>query len=47
MVYSFERELAAIYPGNHNIRAKVRQQLQVLRNAGFIEFLGNGSYRLL
>jgi type II restriction enzyme len=44
-VYAFEGELAAKHPENHNVRAKVRQQLQVLRDLGFIEFLGSGEYR--
>lgn len=45
-VYAFERELSSTYPGNNNIRPKIRQQLQVLRDSGYLEFLGNGSYRL-
>jgi len=44
-IYAFEGELAAKHPENHNIRAKIRQQLQVLRDLGFIEFLGSGEYR--
>lgn len=45
-VYQFEDRLAELYPDNHHIRAKVRQQLQVLRDEGLIEFLGEGEYRL-
>ncbi len=45
--YKGENELASIYPANKNIRPKIRQQLQVLRDLGFIAFLGNGRYRLL
>jgi type II restriction enzyme len=44
---AFEGELAAKHPENHNIRAKIRQQLQVFRDLGFIEFLGSGEYRSL
>ncbi|MGI0085759.1 MAG: DpnI domain-containing protein, partial [Nitrososphaerales archaeon] len=33
-------------PNNAHIRDKIRQQLQVLRDMGLIEFLGSGSYRL-
>ncbi len=44
-IYAFENELAAKHPENHNVRAKIRQQLQVLRDLGFIEFLGSGEYR--
>ena len=42
----FEAELSALNPDNHNIRAKIRQQLQVLRDGGAISFLGNGRYRI-
>ena len=42
----FEAELIALNPDNHNIRAKIRQQLQVLRDGGVITFLGSGRYRL-
>lgn len=45
-VYAFEDRLAEMYPDNNNVRAKIRQQLQVLRDEGLIEFLGNGEYRL-
>jgi type II restriction enzyme len=44
-VYRFERELQQLYPGNTHAKEKMRQQLQVLRDAGFIEFLGRGKYR--
>ena len=43
-VYFFENQLSVIHPNNHNIKAKIRQQLQILRDKGFIEFLGNGKY---
>jgi type II restriction enzyme len=45
-VYGFEAELAALYPGNRNVRPKIRQQLQVLRDQGYLQFLGRGRYRL-
>lgn len=45
-VYTFEQRLSAIYPGNNNVRPKIRQQLQVLRDSGYLEFLGGGRYRL-
>ena len=44
-VYAFERELQIRHPQNNNIRAKIRQQLQLLRDKGFVEFSGNGHYR--
>lgn len=43
--YSFESELSAQHPKNKNVRAKIRQQLQVLRDAGILEFVGAGQYR--
>ena len=43
-VYSFERELHEKHPQNNNIKPKIRQQLQFLRDKGFIAFLGNGKY---
>lgn len=45
-IYAQEARLQAAYPGNRNVRPKIRQQLQVLRDAGFLEFLGGGAYRL-
>lgn len=44
-VYAFEERLQRLYPGNQHVREKMRQQLQVLRDKGFIEFLGRGRYR--
>jgi type II restriction enzyme len=45
-IYSKEWEFSLAYPGNKNIRAKIRQQLQVLRDLGYLEFLGQAMYRL-
>jgi type II restriction enzyme len=44
-VYAQEARLSAIYPGNNNVRPKIRQQLQVLRDQGLLEFVGRGVYR--
>ena len=44
-IYSSERELAAKHPRNHFVKAKIRQQLQVLRELGIIEFISPGVYR--
>ncbi len=44
-VYSFADFLSAKHPKNNNIEAKIRQQLQILRDLGLIEFLGKGKYR--
>jgi type II restriction enzyme len=46
-VYEFEKHLGGLYPGNQNVRPKIRQQLQYLRDRGFIEFVSRGRYRLL
>ena len=45
-VYAYEARLSAVYPGNANVRPKIRQQLQVLRDQGYIAFVGRGRYRL-
>lgn len=44
-VYSFETALKAKHPDNNNIRPKIRQQLQFLRDREIVEFLGDGRYR--
>jgi type II restriction enzyme len=45
-VYAFERALSVAYPENRNVRPKIRQQLQKLRDLKFIEFISPGHYRL-
>lgn len=44
-MYSFEDLLAAKHPENHHVKDKIRQQLQMLRDNGIIEFEGRGHYR--
>lgn len=44
-VYKFAEQLSKTHLDNHNITAKIRQQLQILRDRGFIEFIGRGVYR--
>lgn len=46
-VYKFEKELKLKHPDNNFIKDKIRQQLQYLRDKGFIEFIGRGLYRKL
>ncbi len=46
-VYSFESHLSGLYPMNQHVRQKIRQQLQVLRDRGYLIFLGRGRYRLI
>lgn len=45
-VYAFEEELSVLHPDNKHIKNKVRQQLQVLRDKGHLEFTSRGNYRL-
>lgn len=45
-VYAYERHFGQIYQNNNNVRPKIRQQLQVLRDTGFLEFVGRGKYRV-
>ncbi|MEK7575170.1 MAG: DpnI domain-containing protein [Patescibacteria group bacterium] len=45
-VYRFENELSELHPENKHIKDKIRQQLQVLRDKGYLEFLGRGLYRV-
>jgi type II restriction enzyme len=45
-VYAFEDKLSRLHPANRNVRPKIRQQLQVLRDLGILEFLGDGEYHL-
>ena len=46
-VYAFEQSLQALHPNNKNVKPKIRQQLQVLRDLGFLSFEGDGRYRVL
>ena len=45
-IYAFEGHLSGVYPGNQNVRPKIRQQLQYLRDKGFVDFVSRGNYRL-
>jgi type II restriction enzyme len=45
-VYARENNLAELHPNNAHVRDKIRQQLQILRDLGFVEFLGRGKFRL-
>jgi type II restriction enzyme len=46
-VYANANELAKLHPKNAHVRDKIRQQLQVLRDLGLLEFLSAGTYKLL
>lgn len=44
-MYTFVPLLKRLHPNNNNIEAKIRQQLQILRDNDVIEFIGRGLYR--
>lgn len=44
-VYQFESKLKQKYPNNNFIKDKIRQQLQILRDKGIIEFTSRGNYK--
>lgn len=46
-VYAFERELAELHPDNQHIKDKIRQKLQVLRDAGFLDHVGRNEWRVV
>lgn len=46
-IYDYEPALAAAYPGNRNVRPKIRQQLQKLRELKLLEFVSPGRYRVI
>ncbi len=45
-VYAFESALSGLYPNNRHVKQKIRQQLQVLRDRGYLDFVSRGYYRL-
>ncbi len=44
-VYEFTEYLAGRHPDNNFVQAKIRQQLQVLRDKGYLRFIGRGVYQ--
>ncbi|MGA3268403.1 MAG: DpnI domain-containing protein [Verrucomicrobiota bacterium] len=45
-VYAFARELEKLHPDNRHVRDKIRQQLQVLRDAGLLLHVERGVWKL-
>ncbi|MEA3463671.1 MAG: DpnI domain-containing protein [Patescibacteria group bacterium] len=45
-IYNFENVLSKKHPENKHIKDKIRQQLQFLRDKGYIEFVSRGTYCL-
>ena len=46
-IYDFESALKQKYPNNNFIKDKIRQQLQLLRDKWYLEFIGSWKYKLL
>ena len=47
-VYCAEAILKRIHPNNNHIQAKIRQQLQILQEYGYVHFIDNqGNYKML
>ncbi|MCR5361570.1 MAG: hypothetical protein K6E73_06105 [Bacteroidales bacterium] len=44
-MYSFTYLLQIKHPDNNNVQPKIRQQLQILRDRGFLQFTTRGHYR--
>ena len=45
-VYAHARELERLHPDNRHVKDKIRQQLQVLRDAKLLIHVGSGLWRL-
>ncbi|MBS4066979.1 MULTISPECIES: DpnI domain-containing protein [unclassified Sulfurimonas] len=45
-LYQFENYLRLKHPDNNNIQAKIRQQLQLLRDKNYLKFESRGKYKL-
>jgi type II restriction enzyme len=46
-LYAFEEVLSKRYPRNNYIKDKIRQQLQILRDRGYLEFIRPGKYKIV
>ena len=45
-IYGFENILSEKHPENKHVKDKIRQQLQFLRDKGYLKFLDRGKYKL-
>lgn len=45
-IYAYENELCRLHPGNKHIKDKIRQQLQILRDRRYLDFISKGKYQL-
>lgn len=46
-IYDFEHSLKILHPENKHIKDKIRQQLQYLRDKGYLKFIAPGKYELV
>lgn len=46
-IYAFEKKLKQLHPDNFHIKDKIRQQLQILRDQGILEFVDRGRYQIV
>ena len=46
-IYKYEKYLKELHPLNNNVQAKIRQQLQILRDNQILKFSGKGEYEFL
>jgi type II restriction enzyme len=46
-IYKYDKYFKEMHPENNNIQAKIRQQLQILRDNGIIAFKDKGQYEVL
>lgn len=46
-VYKFRNYLSELHPENKHVEAKIRQQLQILRDNQIIKFISRGNYQLI
>ena len=46
-IYKYEKYFKELHPENNNIKAKIRQQLQILRDNNILKFKNRGIYEVL
>ncbi|MFH1890589.1 MAG: DpnI domain-containing protein [Candidatus Kuenenbacteria bacterium] len=46
-MYAFVNELKQLHPENKHVKDKIRQQLQILRDKGYLDFVSRGCYHLI
>ncbi len=46
-IYRYEQELSYKHPDNRHIKDKIRQQLQILRDNGYLQFVSRGKYKII